>query len=763
MFLLKSPQFPHLVFPLLLASGLAILIVYKLFRLYSHEAATSFRGLRVLEIDTAELARAGYGQLALVSLLSLFLEMLMIRWVSSEIRVFAYFKNFVLVACFLGFGLGCYLCRRSVHLLVMVLPLLLLAIILKPTMSPLHGVVAALPELLGAGSDVHIWGVAAAPTGWPGMLLALALIVPLFALIALIFVPCGQLVGRYLEGASNGVTAYTINVLASLTGIAGFTLLSFLYQPPAVWLVVAGILTVSVFRRKPQARHTLALAFLFCIVVVSLPDDCNSRTYWSPYQKLSLRPIYSKGEIISYVLNTNDSWYQQIVNLSAGFVESHPERFRQLPLGWNAYNLPYRFYPAPASVLVLGSGMGNDVAAALRNGAGRVVGVEIDPLILKLGRQFHFEHPYQSPQTQVVLDDARAYIQNGKEKFDLIIFSLLDSHTTASHFTNIRIDNYVYTREALEQAKRLLNPGGLFIVKFQVETPWIAGRLFNLMKTIFSQEPVQFQSYRGGYDTSGRFFIAGSRDRIREALADAALSEYVHAHSHVPMETATLTTDNWPYFYQREPGLPVSVILVSIGVLGALGWFIRESTVRQGQLDYHFFLLGAGFMLLETQIVSRMALLFGTTWTVNSIVVSGLLCLIVSANIVYQYVGASCARWAYAGLFVSLLVSFLVPMEKLFSESVLLRAIVSTIVLCSPVFFAGLVFVSSFAKSQFQGSALGSNLFGSLVGGLLESLSLWVGLRPLTILVGLLYVGSALALVRHCWPLQEKALSTQEQ
>jgi len=50
-----------------------------------------------------------YWQLGLVSLLALFLELLMIRWISSENRVFAYFKNFVLIACFLGFGLGCFL------------------------------------------------------------------------------------------------------------------------------------------------------------------------------------------------------------------------------------------------------------------------------------------------------------------------------------------------------------------------------------------------------------------------------------------------------------------------------------------------------------------------------------------------------------------------------------------------------------------------------------------------------------------------------
>src|SRR6266568_1960198 len=64
------------------------------------------------EFSAQALGGFSWWQLALWSLLSLFFELLMIRWISSEIRIFAYFKNFVLVACFLGFGLGCYLSRR---------------------------------------------------------------------------------------------------------------------------------------------------------------------------------------------------------------------------------------------------------------------------------------------------------------------------------------------------------------------------------------------------------------------------------------------------------------------------------------------------------------------------------------------------------------------------------------------------------------------------------------------------------------------------
>src|SRR5215472_4823357 len=46
--------------------------------------------------------------LFLVSFCSLYIEILLIRWIATEVRIFAYFQNLALIACFLGFGLGCY-------------------------------------------------------------------------------------------------------------------------------------------------------------------------------------------------------------------------------------------------------------------------------------------------------------------------------------------------------------------------------------------------------------------------------------------------------------------------------------------------------------------------------------------------------------------------------------------------------------------------------------------------------------------------------
>lgn len=119
----KLTHSPALLILLFVVSALLISLVYWLFSLYRTRAESRANWLRHLEINADELDGGfSYRSLALISILSLFLEMMMIRWISSEIRVFAYFKNLVLVACFLGFGLGCYLCRRRVQLVAMIAP-----------------------------------------------------------------------------------------------------------------------------------------------------------------------------------------------------------------------------------------------------------------------------------------------------------------------------------------------------------------------------------------------------------------------------------------------------------------------------------------------------------------------------------------------------------------------------------------------------------------------------------------------------------------
>jgi hypothetical protein len=167
--------------------------------------------------------------------------------------------------------------------------------------------------------------------------------------------------------------------------------------------------------------------------------------------------------------------------------------------------------------------------------------------------------------------------------------------------------------------------------------------------------------------------------------------------------------------------------------------FLRETGTSPRALQWHFFFLGAAFMLLETSIVSRMALLFGTTWMVNSIVISGLMVLIVAANLVVHWRPRIAVTFAYVGIFASILAAYIIPPEAFFLGSFWAKVFASTAILCLPVFFAGIVFIVSFAREGFRSEALGSNLLGALLGGMLESISMWTGMKSILVLVALFY------------------------
>lgn len=57
-----------------------------------------------------------------------------------------------------------------------------------------------------------------------------------------------------------------------------------------------------------------------------------------------------------------------------------------------------------------------------------------------------------------------------------------------------------------------------------------------------------------------------------------------------------------------------------------------------------------------------------------------------------------------------------------------------------PVFFAGLLFAAEFRSVDSPAAALGANMLGAVVGGLLENVSLIVGMKALLLVAALLYL-----------------------
>lgn len=694
-----------------------------------------------------------YLDLFAVGVLTLFVELALIRWLATEVRVFAYFKNLTLIACFFGGGLGCLIgarmrARRSLYYPAL---LLIVGLVAAPGLFG-WDLIGVVNRFLSGLNDMPLWSFGAGQLHLLTGVLGLAFLVAAFLLITFVFVPVGQLLGCRLGQPPDRLRAYSANIVGSLTGVGLFDLASYLSLPPTVWFLVAAALGLILI----ETRRDLWMAIATTVVVIALLAVHATRaggvTVWSPYQKLTLIPdqaVSSSGEkvLIGYTLQVNTILYQKVANLDRGFLLAHPDLFPEAAdAAWLGYDLAYRLKERPADVLVVGAGTGNDVAAALRSGAGHVDAVEIDPRIVELGRQYHPERPYSDPRVRVVVDDARSFIKRTDRTYDLIVYGALDSHTQNSAMSNLRVDNYVYTVEAFREARSRLKPDGVLWLLFAIERPHVGERLYTMLAEAFDRPPIVFNNAdvaRFSPAGGGTTYAIDRDGRIAQlAGASPLLASIINRSRVTPVTNPVPATDDWPYLYVQKRAIPnLYLIVMGLIVLVAL-ILVRPYIGHLRSVDPPFFLLGAAFLLLEVQSVTRMALVFGNTWEVAAIVISSVLVMILLANLLAARLPDRLLFAAYAGLAVSLVTSYLLPTRALLSLEGVTRLSVAGLVVGLPLFFAAIVFALSFRSVAHPGLALGSNLLGAIVGGACESASFIVGLNALALIALLFYLGS---------------------
>ncbi len=531
---------------------------------------------------------------------------------------------------------------------------------------------------------------------------------------------------------------------------------------PGLWFAIAGLACLPFLRPRWLVAPAVVLVAGSSFFLVTSWNPRREWVLWSPYQKLTVRPtvLMDKGKAYLWgeQVYVNSTIYLQIVNYARSFIRAHEWFYRpaaQLP--YDQYNLPYRFEDRPGNVLVVGAGAGNDVAGALRNGATHVTAVEIDPAIIAIGRRLHPEQPFSDPRVTVVIDDARSFFQRTHDRYDTIIFGLLDSHTLSSSYSNVRLDNYVYTLESFKEARRLLAPHGEMALFFQVMDPFIGARIFEMLGQTFGYQPLCLQVPPSPRGYGGSAFITGdmrtilghvARDPRLLAMAKMGPVRQWSAHP------VAITTDDWPYLYLKDRSIPLQywVVFGVLGTLWLIGSRLRPRSARA--LDPRFFFLGAGFMLLETKDVSSLALLFGTTWTVNALVISAILIMALAANLVAGRLKGAALKPVYIGLFASLLLNLVFPLHWLSALGSFPKELAAGWVMGLPIFFAGLAFSLAFSRCQDRSAALASNLLGAMVGGMLETLSFVIGIQGLLVVTTLLYAGSMIEPARRARPVE---------
>jgi hypothetical protein len=230
-----------------------------------------------------------------------------------------------------------------------------------------------------------------------------------------------------------------------------------------------------------------------------------------------------------------------------------------------------------------------------------------------------------------------------------------------------------------------------------------------------------------------------------QLAADSALSKFVSENrpDFLDSPAVPVTTDDWPYLYQQGrclPGIFVSIELLVL-LLGT-GLYLQIPETRQRVPSLFFFSMGGGFLLLETQIVSRLALYFDPTWQVNGIVIGAILVALLVANTIVERQAKPGPRHCYLA---GLLGTYIFPFHRLPGRPTFVgwAAAVFTV----PFFFAGLLFASEFRVTDSPSAALGTNMLGAVVGGLLENLSLVIGLKALFLAAMALYVLAGVGLI----------------
>jgi spermine/spermidine synthase len=644
---------------------------------------------------------ASRARLILLSFLMLFVELGLIRWSGAYVIYLSFFTNFVLLASFLGVGVG-FLRARERGDLFSFAPLALALFVLFLTVFPVEGGRVA-------GQLRFVGGF-----GWPAL--------PKWVALTVIFVVAFAVMAGIAEGVARTfvrfepLEAYRWDILGSILGIAVFSALAFLQAPPLVWGVVAAAIFVAVDRR-PRALQLVPLAAtLVALGVLSFAPD----TRWSPYYRVTTTPVDADGSV---GISVNGRPHQRIMPLS--FMATH-QTFRFEPYRQVSGN-------PLTNVLIIGAGSGNDVAIALSQGAGHVDAVEIDPLLYRLGRDLHPDRPYQDPRVSVHIEDGRSFLHDTDRRYDLVLFAIPDSLTVLAGQSSLRLESYLLTREAMQEVRDHLKPSGA-VSMYHYYLPVVIDRYANALDRVFGQPPCLELG-------------AGSGRRPRTVLTDALRIgelDCVERWS-PPAELPDPVTDDHPFAYLVGYGIPgfyqITLVLILVG--SALVVRVAAGAFRQMRAYLDLFFMGAAFLLLETSNVVRFALLFGTTWLVNALVFAGILVSVYLAIEVARRWRFRRASLLYVPLFAALLFAWVVPPESLLGLGPVPRFAAAVGLGFAPVFVANLVFADRFRDVGSSAIAFGTNLLGAIVGGVLEYGALIVGYRALLIVVAALY-GSAL-------------------
>ena len=273
-------------------------------------------------------------------------------------------------------------------------------------------------------------------------------------------------------------------------------------------------------------------------------------------------------------------------------------------------------------------------------------------------------------------------------------------------------------------------------------------RFYATLNHVFGRPPVVFAVPQ--IDSIGTLpatvFLAAEDPNLWRREERPELAAFVAAHPPTFSPSAappSVATDDWPYVYHRGHSIPRAYLTISL-ILFTMTLFMTRGEFALAKFStWNFFFLGAGFLLLETQMVSRLALYFGSTWLVNCVALSAILIVLVVANFWVEWQNPKRLVTYYAALIVCLIGIYMIAWTELPFGSKVVGTLLAA-AYCFPVFFAGIIFTESFRRCEDKSGSFGSNIVGAVAGGLAQNVSFVFGLKALLLLAAVFYLLAAL-------------------
>lgn len=719
---------------------------------------------RQVQISPLKISRRK--QLLIVCALAQFLACLLIYLFSCEIRSLAYFQNYIYACAFFGLGLGCLSVKseRNSSTATDWLVYFTLCCLLS-----------ALAHLTGFG-DLGFLKERSTyfilPTFLPNQiqheLLMTSVFLSVFFLVTRGFKSLGRDLVNRIDAASGARISFDFFAGAALGWLLYF-FAQLIHLPPilSVVLVLTGFLALHGINTFQIAMMAICLLASLCLdtvnesqqiadVISKLPNSvCR---IWTPTYRVLSYPISEAGRVFGFVAKVNGTLFQPAVDplLDPKVAERlAPIYGDYLSSIGDYFRIPGLVATTRKNVLVLGAGAGNDVARALADGADHVDAVEGQDWLLSLADS-SAQSPFKSPKVSKITADPRMFLRFSEQKYDLILYSILESQTAFSPFGVLRPDNLIYTVESFVDASERLSEGGVLVVSYFPVRGWYGLRLAHNLKlahlTVDADVHTGFRNYLICSRSGNKAAVAV----LEQELPKGSLRDLKKLKKEI--NDVDSTSDDWPFAFLVTGSMPfaylfcltlvlLTVIFESCAVQSEV--MTDDGTARNsgivGRDRFGLLALACAFMLACNRAMSINAFNFGSLWFVSTLGGFAFFLMSAAASLPLLLKVRIPVLAIWLALFVSVAGDYLFNYAALVSvPEVWVRAAIGGLLPLIPLYLLATLLARKVADSQAIALDFAFILLGWSIGLMLDAIVMYRGISGLDVAVGII---SAIAMI----------------